>query len=100
MSDAKTVLVFAGAASNFELLDDQRQSVLPVAELRRNLAAFMDSLKDMLPADAEAAAGMRLEEVTVTVGIDGKGKVGFLGVGAEVGGNAALALTFKRASGP
>jgi hypothetical protein len=97
MSDgSKQVLVFSGSGNDFDLLDENRQIALPVSELRDNLAEFMASLQELLPAADKTAAGLGLKSVTVAVGINGKGKVGFLGTGVEVGGSATLTLTFER----
>lgn len=98
MADGREVLVFGkgDSAGDFSLLDERRQVALPVDELRRNLDDFMLSLRDILPAADTMAAGMRMKSVSVAVGINGKGQVGFLGTGVEVGGSATLTLTFER----
>jgi hypothetical protein len=96
MSESNTVLVFTKPESNFELLDDSRQLTLPVDDLRKNLNEFLTSLKYLLPAEEETGAGMKLKVVTVAVGINGKGKIGFLGTGMEVGASSTLTLTFER----
>jgi hypothetical protein len=92
MTEVRTVLVLGGDASH--LLDARQRSALPVDELRKNLDDFMDSLKEILPATQKPAGGMTLKTLSVAVGIDAKGQVGFLGTGAEVGGNATLTLNF------
>ena len=79
----------------------------PVAEVGHNVVTslhnasagledFMESFKDILPAAEKPATGLGLKTVSVALGIDGKGKVGFLGTGVEVGGSATLTLTFER----
>jgi hypothetical protein len=88
MSDSSTIRVFGKSDGEFGLLDEKRQSLLPVDELRQNMDAFLDSLKN--------TAGMKLTEVTVAVGINATGKIGILGTGAEAGGDATLTLTFER----
>jgi hypothetical protein len=97
MPEGRKVLVFSGSSSDFELLDEKRQVALPVDELRKNLEDFMASLQDVLPIADKPTAGMGLKTVSVAVGINGKGQVGFLGTGVEVGGSATLTLTFDRA---
>jgi hypothetical protein len=93
---SRKVLVFSNSGSDFELLDEKRQVALPVGELRENIAEFMASLEELLPAADKTAAGMGLKSVSIAVGINGKGKVGFLGTGVEAGGSATLTLTFER----
>src|SRR6478672_7581931 len=98
MSESPKILVFSNVASgsNFGLLDEKRQIALPVDELRNNLADFMAALQEILPAADKTAAGMGLKSINVSVGINGKGKFGFLGTGVEAGGSATLSLTFER----
>ena len=97
MSGTRSVLILGGhTGDEVELLDEQRKSVLPVDMLSRNLAEFMSALQDILPAADKTASGMGLKSVAVAVGINGKGQVGFLGTGTEVGGSATLTLTFER----
>lgn len=96
MSDERKVLVFGSRGDDFELLDERRKIELPVGELRRNLADFMRSLDEIMPKEDHAPAGLGLKTVRVAVGINGKGQVGFLGTGVEVGGSAMLTLTFER----
>jgi hypothetical protein len=97
MPDSRKVLVFAGSSGDFDLLDEKRKVALPVDELRQNLEDFMASLQDILLGADKPAGGMGLKSVSVAVGINGKGQVGFLGTGVEVGGSATLTLTFERA---
>jgi hypothetical protein len=97
MPDSREVLVFAGSSSDFDLLDEKRKVALPVDELRKNLEDFMASLRDILPTADKPVGGMGLKSVSVAVGINGKGQVGFLGTGVEVGGSATLTLMFERA---
>ena len=81
----------------YGLLDSGgRGNALPVDELRKNLEAFTNSLKTLLPAVADAGDGFGLKTVEVAVGIDGKGHVGFLGTGVEVGAQATITMTFSR----
>jgi|GEM_PF-6252439 len=96
MSESREVFVFTKGGDDFDLLDEKRRVALPVEELRKNLEDFMGSLRDILPAASNTAAGIGLKTVTVAVGINGKGQVGFLGTGVEVGGSATLTLTFER----
>ena len=99
MSEERSVLIFAGedqSAAEFELLDEHRKSYLPVGQIKANLREFMQSLAEILPTVETASGGYGLESFTVAVGINGKGQVGFLGTGGELGGNATLTLTFER----
>jgi hypothetical protein len=97
MPESRKVLVFTDSSGDFDLLDEKRKVALPVDELHKNLEDFMASLQDILPAADKPTAGMGLKTVSVAVGINGKGQVGFLGTGVEIGGSATLTLTFERA---
>jgi hypothetical protein len=96
MSDTRKVIIFTGDAGDFELLDEKRKVELPVDELRKNLEDFMASLEDILPAADKPTKTFGLKAVSVALGINGKGQVGFLGTGVEVGSSATLTLTFER----
>ena len=78
MNNKAEILIFG--ADSFELLDEKkRQAKLPVDDLRKNLDAFMAFLKDVLPSVDSAGVGFGLKTLTVAVGINGKGQVGFFG---------------------
>jgi hypothetical protein len=100
MAHSEVVVFSAPSASDdFELLDDRTsagRSVLPVETIKVNLQVFMQSVRDILPS-VSAAGDYGLKTVSVAVGINGKGQVGFLGVGGEIGGTATLTLTFEAA---
>jgi hypothetical protein len=67
-----------------------------VGTIKANLQNFVDSLSTLLPALDPRDLPYQLDEFTVAAGINGKGKVGFLGTGAEAGASATLSLKFKR----
>jgi hypothetical protein len=92
----ETVVIFSKGDA-FALLDGgTRGTKLPVDELRKNLEAFISSLKTLLPSVTDAGGGFGLKSAEIAVGIDGKGHVGFLGTGVEVGAQATITLTFSR----
>ena len=45
--------------------------------------------------NTSTGTGFKLDEVTFSLSINAKGKIGFI-VGGEVGGEASITLTFKR----
>ncbi|WP_316226746.1 hypothetical protein [Bradyrhizobium sp. SZCCHNS3052] len=94
--DRKTIAVFTNSAGDFKLLSEKNKVELPVEDLRRSLDEFMASFSEILPAADKPPAGLGLKTISVALGINGKGQVGFLGTGVEVGGSATLTLTFER----
>jgi len=96
VTDQRTILIFGGKGDTFDLLDEKQKIALPVEELRKNLESFMSSLEEILSAADKPAAGMGLKGINVAVGINGKGQIGFLGTGAELGGSATLTLNFQK----
>lgn len=67
-----------------------------------DLAVLKSRLEDMRPALIGVVDSLKtsvkdkgLTEVTVAIGINAKGAVGFLGTGAEAGGSATLTLKFN-----
>jgi hypothetical protein len=95
-SPPETVIIFSKGDA-FDLLDGESGATsLSVSELNKNLDAFTQSLKTLLPSVADPGGGFGLKTVEVAVGIDGKGHVGFLGTGVEVGAQATIKLVFSR----
>jgi hypothetical protein len=72
---------------------------LPVDTVKKNLREFLGALDEMLPTVDQGQRGYGLDSFTVAVSINGKGQVGFLGTGGELGGAATLTLSFKRGEG-
>jgi hypothetical protein len=100
-NDDRRVTVFGKsipAAGEREFLDGARQGAFTprVEDIKNSLQDFVASLKDILPMADTGVGGMGLNSVSIAVGIDGKGKVGFLGSGVEVGATATMTLTFER----
>ena len=48
--------------------------------------------------EKETKSGFKIDEIELAVGINGKGKVGIWGIGAEAGSNASIKLKLKRKS--
>lgn len=69
---------------------------VPAETVRENLLAFSKLVDSLVPRIDAQKNGFRLKAFDVKLGIDGKGQVGFLGTGIEVGGNATFTLRFER----
>jgi hypothetical protein len=96
--DEDKLLIFAGVktGTGFKLLNEAPASKLSPKLVEDNLKKFVASVGALLPNLAPGPAGFRIDEYTVAVGIDGKGSVGFLGTGAELGASATLTIKFAR----
>jgi hypothetical protein len=97
IDDAK-VVIFASDSKgehDFDLLGDSPGGVTTVGALRNSLGEFMPGLGAIIAEVKDKAADMGLTEVSVALGVNAKGTVGFLGTGAEIGGNSTLTLKFK-----
>jgi hypothetical protein len=98
--DEHKVLVFTGGevsatGNDWDLLGDTPGGVTTVGALRLSVREFMPGLGAVMNDVKETAVALGLQEVEVALGINAKGKIGFLGTGSEVGGDASLKLKFK-----
>lgn len=94
--DDSKVVIFSSVAKGghaFDLLGDP--PVATVGALRKSLSEFMPALGAIMEDVKKKAVNMGLTEVSVELGINAKGTVGFLGTGAELGGNSTLSLKFE-----
>lgn len=72
-------------------------TVVSVDTIRVNLTNFVGSLDQIIPEMKPREDGFKLASFDVAVGVNGKGEVGFLGTGVEVGATATLTLKFSKA---
>ncbi|SRR6266446_3331404 len=99
---AQNVVVFARAdveQADEGMLGDRKRFLsfeLPTDLIKTNLQNFLASLSEILPNATSTKDGFGVDSFQVAVSINGKGQVGFLGTGGELGGSATLTLTFKR----
>jgi hypothetical protein len=96
--DDTKVVIFSKDSNgdrDFDLLGDSPGGVTTVGALRKSLGEFMPGLGAIMEDVKAKAVDMGLNEVSVALGVNAKGKVGFLGTGAELGGTSTLTLKFK-----
>ena len=81
---------------------DKRLGVpVPVEKLEHGMAEFLDTMGRVLKqaqAKAQDIGGMELDEIELSVEVNGEGQLSLLGSGAKVGGSSGLTLKFKRAN--
>ena len=80
--------------------DDNEGGIVPVNKLQENLAQLLNNIDESLAKIDEDAtqSDFQIDEIELAVGINGKGKVGIWGIGAEAGSNASIKLKLKRKS--
>ncbi|MGJ3252200.1 MAG: Pepco domain-containing protein [Elainellaceae cyanobacterium] len=74
---------------------------VPVEKLEQGMIDFLDTMGRVLKqaqAKAQDIGGMELDEIELSVEVNGEGQLSLLGSGTKVGGRGALTLKFKRAA--
>ncbi|NJN91112.1 MAG: hypothetical protein HC833_18265 [Leptolyngbyaceae cyanobacterium RM1_406_9] len=74
---------------------------VPVEKLEKGVADFLDTMGRVLKqaqAKAQEIGGMELDEIELSVEVNGEGQLSLLGSGTKVGGSGALTLKFKRSA--
>jgi hypothetical protein len=72
---------------------------VPVEKLEQGMVDFLDTMGRVLKQAQKKASelgGMELDEVELSVEVNGEGQLSLLGSGTKVGGSGALTLKFKR----
>lgn len=72
---------------------------VPAAKLEQGLKQFLSVMGRALRQSLESAgdvAGMELEEVELSVEVNGEGQVSLMGSGVKTGGKGAMTLKFKK----
>ena len=81
------------------------RSGIPVSveKLEQGVTDFLDTMGRVLKqaqAKAQEIGGMELDQIELSVEVNGEGQLSLLGSGTKVGGSGALTLTFKRPTPP
>ncbi len=77
----------------------REQHWVEAEELQSNMNQFLEVLGQTFDQAEQSYSKIQLDEIELTVEINGKGQVGLLGTGGEVGGKGAIKLKFKRNNG-
>ena len=64
--------------------------------LRRRLAGFLETLRDVIEGTPAFLGEFKVESVTLTVEVTASGSVSLLGTGGELAGSGGLTFTLKR----
>ena len=74
---------------------------VPVAKLEQGMDDFLQTMGRVLNHAQQRAAelgGMELDEIELSVEVNGEGQLSLLGSGTKVGGSGTMTLRFKKAS--
>jgi len=77
----------------------RKRSRLSADELKQNMGEFLEVVEEAFEKAEKPRSGMQLDEVELSVEINGKGQVSLFGTGGEAGAKGAVKLTFKRKDG-
>ena len=75
------------------------RSKVDVSKLKLEMQGFLKAMREMLDEADPPSAKIRLDEVELSVEINGEGQVSLFGVGGKAGGKGAMTFKFKRKDG-
>lgn len=67
-----------------------------VSKLKQEMKGFLQAMREMLDEAEQPNSKMQLNEVELSVEINGEGKISLLGFGGKAGGKGAMTFKFKR----
>jgi hypothetical protein len=76
------------------VITDRR--AVEVDKLKREMRGFLQAMREMLSEAEPPDSKMRLDEVELSVEINGEGQVSLFGVGGKAGGKGGMTFKFKR----
>ncbi|MGK7895174.1 MAG: hypothetical protein AB4372_16515 [Xenococcus sp. (in: cyanobacteria)] len=75
--------------------ESERQPV-EVDKLKREMKGFLQAMREMLDEADPPDSKMQLDEVELSVEINGEGQVSLFGCGGKAGGKGGMTFNFKR----
>lgn len=75
------------------------RSQVDVSKLKLEMQGFLKAMREMLDEADPPGAKIRLDEVELSVEINGEGQVSLFGIGGKAGGKGAMTFKFKRKDG-
>ena len=76
-----------------------KRTEVELEKLKAEMKGFIGAMREILDEADPPNSQMRLEEVELSVEVNGEGKVSLLGIGGKAGGKGAMTLKFKRKDG-
>lgn len=78
------------------LPSSRRRTFVRAEDLRAEMSVFLEVVEEIFNQAEEPKAKMRLDEIELSVEVNGEGKVSLLGMGGKAGGKGTINLKFKR----
>lgn len=78
-----------------EVVTTERKAV-EVEKLKQEMKGFLQAMREILDEAEPPDSKMRLDEVELSVEINGEGKISLFGVGGKAGGKGGMTFKFKR----
>ncbi len=92
-----------GEEIDYDTRDAETKVLVDADKLEKEMSRFLlvvdkvfSSAEKQTQAKSEYKSGMQLEEIELTVEINGEGQVKLLGSGVKAGGKGGIKLTFRR----
>ncbi|MGK7875068.1 MAG: hypothetical protein AB4426_17750 [Xenococcaceae cyanobacterium] len=77
----------------------KKQTRIKAEDLKQNVTEFLEVVEEAFDQAEKPSSKIQLDELELSVEINGKGKVSLLGTGGEAGASGAIKLKFKRKDG-
>ena len=78
-----------------ETVTPERKEV-DVSKLKQEMQGFLQAMREILDEAEQPSGQMQLDEVQLSVEINGEGQISLFGIGGKTGGKGAINLKFKR----
>lgn len=73
-----------------------RRKAIEVGKLKQEMQGFLQAMREMLDEADQPDSKIQLDEVEVSVEINGEGQISLFGIGGKAGGKGAMTFRFKR----
>ncbi|MBW4597881.1 MAG: hypothetical protein KME46_34490 [Brasilonema angustatum HA4187-MV1] len=74
-----------------------KRTAVEVTKLKQEMKGFLQAMREMLDEEEEPSSKMQLDEVQLSVEINGEGQISLFGIGGgKAGGKGAMTFKFKR----
>jgi hypothetical protein len=88
-----------GGTETTATTEGMERKAVEVAKLKGEMQGFLQAMREMLDEADPPDSQIRLDEVELSVEINGEGQVSLFGSGGKVGGKGAMTFKFKRRDG-